>query len=133
MHVDNRLGTREDVLEGLSPELIALVMQLRELILTADPDTTEQPRPGDRALSYGVGPKKMKEGYAYIIPQKEYVNLGFYKGAALPDPEGLLEGTGKMLRHIKIHTAEDAARPGVQQLIAAAVAERKVALGEGES
>ena len=53
-------------------------------------------RLGDRAATYGVGPKKMSEHFCYIAPQKYYVNLGFMYGADLPDPNGLLEGSGKL-------------------------------------
>ena len=37
----------------------------------------------------------MIDGYAYILPHAGWVNLGFYKGAELPDPKALLEGTGR--------------------------------------
>jgi hypothetical protein len=125
MKTDNRLGTIDDVLKDVEEPLAAIVLRLRAIIIDVDPDTTEQPRPGDNALSYGVGPKKMKEGYAYIAPQRGYVNLGFYRGTSLPDPVGLLEGTGKGLRHVKIRSLEDAERAEVRELIATAVAERK--------
>ena len=128
MQTDNRLGTIDDVLKDVAEPLRGIILRLRELVLAADPDTTEQPRPGDNALSYGVGPQKMKQGYIYISPQRGYVNLGFYKGASLPDPDGLLEGTGKALRHVKIRTLEDAKRPAVLALIVAAVAERRRSL-----
>lgn len=125
METDNRLGTIEDVLGSVDPEVAAIVMRLREIVIAADPETTEQPRPGDRALSYGVGPRKMIDAYCYLMPQKGYVNLGFYKGATLPDPDGLLEGTGKMLRHVKVRSLEDCEKPGIRALIDAAIAERK--------
>lgn len=125
MKTDNRLGTIDDVLDNVDEPLAQIVHHLRELIVDVDPGTTEQPRPGDRALSYGVGPRKMLDGYAYIIAQKGYVNLGFYQGARLPDPARLLEGTGKDLRHVKIRSLADADRAEVRDLIAAAVTERK--------
>jgi hypothetical protein len=130
MKTDNRLGTIDDVLKDVEEPLAAIILRLREIILSVDPDTTEQPRPGDRALSYGVGPKKMKEGYAYIAPQRGYVNLGFYRGTSLPDPSGLLEGTGKGLRHVKIRNLEDVERAEVRELIAAAVGKRRATLGQ---
>lgn len=125
MNIDNRLGTIDDVLGSVDESLTQIVHRLRRLIIDVDPDTTEQPRPGDRALSYGTGPRKMLDGYAYIIAQKGYVNLGFYQGAHLPDPARLLEGTGKDLRHVKIRSLVDADRAEVRDLITAAVTERK--------
>lgn len=121
MQTDNRLGTIDDVLGTIDPALRAVALALRELIISVDPDTHETPRPGDRVLSYGVGPRKMIDGYAYIAPQRDYVNLGFYRGATLPDPDGLLEGTGKGLRHVKVRALAEVARPGLRALVAAAV------------
>ena len=86
-------------------------------------------RLGDRAATYGVGPKKMSEGYSYIMPHRNWVNLGFYKGADLPDPAGLMEGTGKKLRHIKVRTLDDAGNPEIRKLIEEALEERRSALG----
>ena len=52
---------------------------------------------------------------------KEHVTFAFMRGAALPDPEKLLEGTGKGVRHIKLRSVADVKRPGVKKLIAEAV------------
>src|SRR5580698_5553690 len=48
---------------------------------------------------------------------KEHVTFAFMRGAALPDPEKLLEGTGKGVRHVKLRSVADVKRPGVQKLI----------------
>ncbi len=111
------------------PEMRPIAERLRETVRQVDPDTVEVVRLGDRAATYGVGPKKMSEGYAYILPHKKWVNLGFYKGVDLPDPAGLMEGTGKKLRHVKVRSLEDAERPEVRKLIEEALAERNAALG----
>jgi hypothetical protein len=42
------------------------------------------------------------------------------RGAALPDPEKLLEGTGKGVRHVKLRSVADVKKPGVKKLIAEA-------------
>lgn len=64
MKSDNRLGTVDDVLKGVVEPLRAIVLRLRDIVIELDPDTTEQPRPGDNALSYGVGPRKMAAAVA---------------------------------------------------------------------
>ena len=51
---------------------------------------------------------------------KEHVTFAFLRGAALPDPEKLLEGSGKGVRHVKLRSVADVNRPGVKRLIAAA-------------
>ena len=45
--------------------------------------------------------------FAYVGAFTKHVNVGFFMGAFLPDPQGLLEGTGKRMRHVKL-------RPGVE-------------------
>ena len=52
-----------------------------------------------------------------FMTRKEHVTFIFLRGAALPDPEGLLEGTGKSVRHVKVRTAEDVKRPALKKLI----------------
>jgi hypothetical protein len=52
---------------------------------------------------------------------KEHVTLAFLRGAALPDPEKLLEGKGKGVRNVKLRSLADVRRPGVKKLIAEAV------------
>ena len=51
---------------------------------------------------------------------KEHVTFAFMRGAALPDPEKLLEGTGKGVRHVKLRSVADVKRGGVKTLIAEA-------------
>jgi len=51
---------------------------------------------------------------------KEHVTFAFMRGAALPDPGKLLEGTGKGVRHVKLRTVADVKRPGLKKLIAEA-------------
>ena len=84
-------------------------------------------RLGDRAASWGLGPKKMKEGYAYAMPFASHVNLGFYQGATLPDPKKRLEGTGAKMRHVKIRSVADV--EACRALVKAALKERRTALG----
>ena len=125
---DTKFGTFEDLLDITEPDLHPIARRLREIIIDVDPNFIEVVRLGDRAATFGVGPKKMSEGYTYILPYKNWVNLGFYMGAILADPERLMEGTGKKLRHVKIRSLEDAEQPAIRSLIAEAVAERKEAL-----
>ena len=111
------------------PDVRAIAQALRDLILSLHPGAVVVYRPGDRGVSYGWGPRKMSEAYAYLMPQRAWVNLGFYQGAVLPDPAGLLEGTGKALRHVKVHNAAAVSAPALQGLILAGRSERRVALG----
>ncbi len=126
---ETRFGTFEDLLAQAPPERRPVALRLREIVLEVDPEAAEVVRLGWNSAAYAIGPKDMNEVYAYIMPRKGWINLGFYRGAHLPDPAGLLEGTGKNLRHIKIRSIEDTERPGVRALLAAALAERREVLG----
>jgi hypothetical protein len=57
-------GTFEELLNGTAPELADIARRLREAIFAVDPAAVETVRLGDNAATYGVGPKKMTEGYA---------------------------------------------------------------------
>jgi hypothetical protein len=118
-------GTFDELLEGVEPNLAAIARRLRAMIRDVDMSTVETVRLGDNAATFGVGPKKMTDGYAYVMPMRGYVNLGFYQGAMLADPKRLLEGTGKGLRHVKIRSLAEADRPPVRALVAAALARRR--------
>ena len=123
-----RFGSFDDLLMLTEGPLRPVAVALREIILEVHADACEVVRLGDRAATYGVGPRKMIDGYAYILPHAGWVNLGFYRGVDLPDPEALLEGTGARMRHVKIRSIDDARRLAVRALVAAALAERRSAL-----
>ena len=120
-----KIGTFEELLAITVEPLRPIAAALRALVFEVDPRACEVVRLGDRAATYGVGPRKMKDGYAYILPHKSWVNLGFYQGVDLADPEGLLEGTGAKMRHVKIRSLADAHRPAVRVLIQGALERRK--------
>ena len=48
---------------------------------------------------------------------KEHATFAFMRGAKLPDPEKLLEGTGKGVRHLKLRDVSDVRKPGVKKLV----------------
>ena len=126
---DPRFGVFDDIVEMTPEPLRPVTVRLRELLLSVDPDASVVVRLGDRAVTFGVGPKKMSEGYCYIIPHTRWVNLGFYRGVDIPDPDKLLEGTGAKMRHIKIHTLEECDNQRLIEMIRNAHEERKTALG----
>ena len=127
-----RLGSFDDLLAEIpsetAPQVKSIAQALREVILEDYLEAVEIVRLGDGAASYGVGSKKMSEAHVYVMPKRSYVNLGFYHGANLIDPQKLLEGTGKKMRHVKVRSVEEAKSETVRDLIAEALAERKQAL-----
>lgn len=59
-------------------------------------------------------------GLAYVNVFKKHVGVGFFQGASLPDPAGLLEGTGKYMRHVKLRPGAPVDAPALRSLIAEA-------------
>ena len=57
---------------------------------------------------------RMKDGICYIGVIQDHVNLGFIRGSELADPQRILEGTGKQMRHIKIRNISDLGRPAIR-------------------
>jgi hypothetical protein len=109
----------ESFLMAYSPDVQAIALQLRALIQAVIPAAIEQVDPPSKIIAYGH-----HQTYAGLIcataPYKSYVNLMFSHGTELADPDGLLEGTGKRARHVRIVTASELANPAVRRLLEAA-------------
>jgi hypothetical protein len=97
----------------------ALALALREIVLDEAPAAVEQIyRNHPHALWYGHGPK-MADMVLYVAMASAHVNLGFCRGVSLPDPDGVLEGTGRSMRHIKFRRSADLERPFLRPYIRA--------------
>ena len=55
--------------------------------------------------------------FAYVDLYTNHVNVGFFRGAELEDPAGLLEGSGKMMRHVKLAPDKPVNEPALRKLI----------------
>lgn len=106
-----------ELLEGVSTPVRDLMLAGRSLIRDVAPDVVEVVWPNQRIVGFGVGPKKMSEQYVYLAAYGRHVNLGFYYGADLDDPEEMLRGTGNAMRHIRIEDVDDLEHPAVRSLI----------------
>ena len=58
--------------------------------------------------------------FAYVNAFSSHVNVGFFRGAELPDPAGLLEGAGKRMRHVKLRPGREIDAPALEALVEAA-------------
>lgn len=58
--------------------------------------------------------------FGYVNAFTAHVNVGFFIGALLPDPSGLLEGSGKRMRHVKLKPGRDVDSDALRALIKAA-------------
>ena len=76
------------------------------------------------SLVIGFGPtERPSEAPVSLAVYTRWVNLYFLEGAHLPDPAGLLQGSGTSVRHIRLDDERTIEMPGVQALLAAAIAE----------
>jgi hypothetical protein len=109
-----------DFLTGYDSPVGNLAIALREILLEEAPDALEKVyRNHPSAVWFGSG-SKMKDMFCYIATTKTHVNLGFCHGASLADPSRVLEGQGKVMRHVKFWSERDLARPFVRKYIRAA-------------
>jgi len=108
-------------LTGYDRTIADLALALREIILEERPDASESIyRVYTIAIWFGFS-GKMKDMFCYIATNAGHVNLGFPRGASLPDPNRVLEGSGKTMRHIKFASLREIERPFVRRYIQAAM------------
>lgn len=67
--------------------------------------------------------------FAYVNAFRAHANVGFYRGAMLPDPAGLLLGSGKRMRHVKLRPGEPLDEAALGALIVAAYRDIRTRLG----
>lgn len=107
----------ERAIEGFSDEIKEMARHTRKLIYTECPKVVEVVWTRQKNIGYGTGPKKNSEHFCWVMPATKHVTLGFNYGAELPDPTGLLEGTGKLFRHVKIKSIADLSNPDLIRLL----------------
>lgn len=111
--------TFDELLAGYDDAVQAIARRARALVFDAAPGAVETVSASYRNVSYGHEAGRT-DAFCYIAPFKGHVNLGFMAGADLPDPAGLLEGTGKNMRHVKLKRAADVDAPALRALVEAA-------------
>jgi hypothetical protein len=89
------------------------------------PDVRELLHDGCPVACVGEAP------FGYVNAFKAHAAVGFFRGALLADPAGLLEGTGKRMRHVKLRPGEPAKLEALNELIAAAYQDIRRCLGKG--
>lgn len=69
--------------------------------------------------------------FGYVNVFTSHVNVGFFQGAVLPDPERLLQGTGKFMRHVKLRPDTPTNSAALSRLIELAYADIKARVEHG--
>lgn len=92
----------ELAIESFSDNIKEIARTTRALIYKVLPEVVEVVWIQQKNIGFGTGQKKKTEHFSWLMPATNHVNLGFNYGAELPNPKKLLEGTGKLFKHIKI-------------------------------
>jgi hypothetical protein len=102
--------TVDDFLAGLPDEQRPVVAALRRIVIDVAPQASE-------GVKWGMPVYDQNGVFCYISAHREHVNLGFYRGSELPDPEGVLEGGGGGMRHVKIRRPDEIREPVLRELV----------------
>jgi hypothetical protein len=113
----------ERLLAEHSAEIQAIERALRETIRGEFPEAVEQVDFSNKLIAFGRSMRMRGLQFA-IIAHKTWVNLQLADGADLPNPHGLIEGTGKRIRHVKVRSVEAASSKPVVAAIRAQLAAR---------
>jgi hypothetical protein len=115
----------ERALEACAPPIRDVALRTCDAVLAIFPKAVvtveeQNPRFGP---TIGFGTTTGYKGLRFTItPQRTHVTLGIAHGADLPDPSGLMKGTGKVHRHVELRQLQDVDRPQLRELMAEAMA-----------
>lgn len=89
-----------DYINKANAEQIEIMETLRQIIHDSVPETIEE-------IKWNMPVFKKNKTFTYFCFFKHHINMGFYNFENLSDPNNLLKGEGKTMRHIKIKTLEE--------------------------
>jgi hypothetical protein len=99
-----------------------LALAAREVVLEEAPAAIESIFKGYAVvIGFSFTGKPLKDGFCHVVTYSTHVNLGFNRGASLPDPNRALAGTGKAIRHLTIRSEDELHRPLVRRFLQAAI------------
>jgi hypothetical protein len=114
------------------PAVARLIRTSRRALRARMPTAVEIVYDNYNALAIGFGSTdRVSDVIVSLAAYARGVNLYFMYGARLPDPQGLLKGSGNQGRHVPLQTARNVERPEVEALLDAAVRHGKVPLPAG--
>jgi hypothetical protein len=103
------------------PAVRDLALKARELVVQTVPNAIEMIDRSSRVIGYGYG-SGYKDMICSLVMSKTGVKVGVARGTELPDPHRLLQGAGRVHRHVQLKTLADVEHPGLKQLLEAALA-----------
>jgi len=111
--------------DGRRPELGEIAREWFLRMRGCGPDVRELLHDGHPTACVGDA------AFAYTNAFTNHVNVGFFRGATLPDPAGLLVGDGKYMRHVKLRPDSVVDASSLEALITAAYLDMRTRLGAG--
>lgn len=107
-------------------KITKLALATRRLVLEEAPEAIELVYDAYNAVATGYGfTGRPSECFVHIAVYANWVNLGFHRGSELEDPERILQGAGRWVRHIRIAAPADLQKPFVRRFVKAAAARAK--------
>ena len=100
-------------------ELGAIAQHWFEVIRNRGDDVREVLHDGHPTACVG------NAAFAYVNAFRDHVNVGFFRGAEIADPKGVLEGTGKVMRHVKLRPGHDFDATALTKLVETAYTDMK--------
>lgn len=111
----------EKILSDKPLAMQVLYREIRKLVLQACPTCNELLYHTHALSSVYSLSDKLKHAFCHIPVYSNHINLGFNMGADLNDPDGILSGSGKKIRHTSIRESSDLSHPAIARLLADAV------------
>jgi len=109
-------------LGSYSPEIAKIALRLRAAVLAEAPVAHELLDGASDSAEMGYAfTERRADSFCHIALRAHWVNLGFENGSQIPDPGGLLQGSGSGARHIRIATLDDLHQPHVGRFLRAAI------------
>lgn len=117
----NGVATRDPAIEAwldtIPADLAGLVGHWLGALRSSGDDVRETMHDGRPTVCVG------DVAFAYVDAFTAHVNVGFFHGSELPDPHGILEGTGKYMRHVKLRPEQEVSVPALELLVESAYAD----------
>ena len=111
-------------LAAYSKRIVDLALATRRFVLEEAPGASELIYDAYSAVSAGYTfTGRQSDCFVYVAAYTKRVNLGFWRGATLPDPARLLQGTGKVSRHVPIEDIATLSNPALKKLLRVAIKE----------
>jgi hypothetical protein len=98
-----------------------LALAARKLILEEAPEASEFVYEVYTIADHFTFTHRPSDAFVFTTTHANWVNLGFNFGSMLPDPNGLLQGNGRWIRHVRVAHATDLDAPGIRELLRAAI------------